>query len=153
IGAGLGAALAALTVLVLRPSPQAPVVAPAARAPHEAKAIVAAHDETPLSGNCERLAKRTAATIARVKSSIRDPEWKPPHLCVNTPGATWTLVVEQAGVSQNEGAGGLGFAVALVHVDAQGKETSVLPMKAFHETWKLEAGVTTVNVTLPDYWG
>ena len=110
----------------------------------------------PVLGICERLAKRSADVLAAAKKHVPHATVKMPELCVTTPHATWALVAERAGLgtpSAWPSSEGLGVAVMLVHVDVEGNETSVLPSKAMHETWKTDGGTFIANMTLAATWG
>jgi hypothetical protein len=110
----------------------------------------------PVLGICERLAKRSADALAPVKKHLPHETVKLPELCVTTPHATWALVAERATMgapSTWPDSKGLGVAVRLVHVDVEGNETSVLPVKAMHETWQADGGALVVNMTLAATWG
>ncbi len=116
------------------------------------------------AGPCARFAERTATALSAVEGALHGTDRKPPELCVPTARATWALVVERAilrrpwagmGCARPNDAAceGIGFTLALVHVDAAGKETSVLPLKALHETWKLDGGTFIANATMAPMWG
>jgi hypothetical protein len=108
------------------------------------------------AGWCARLAHRTDAAMSAVRAAIHDADWKAPDLCVSSARGTWALVVERAVTSGPPGeaaSSSIRFAVALVHVDAEGHETSVLPNKELHDTWKLDGGSLVTNVSLEPTWG
>jgi hypothetical protein len=105
---------------------------------------------------CARFAEATSASLATIRGELPSSDWEPPRLCATSVLGTWALVVDGAIVGSPEGLeeDGVGFALLLVHVDAHGRKTSVLPMKSFHEHWKAhDAAALTVNLTLRPAWG
>jgi hypothetical protein len=114
-------------------------------------------DASAAAGTCEAFAKRTARALASVAQAIRVPDWKPPELCVVTRRATWGLVVDRAvaGAPLDEPLAeqAVGLAVILVHVDAHGTETSVLPLGPLQRKWTREGRLVDANLSLNLAWG
>ena len=131
----------------------APLDAGSADAAMEEASAVDAADAADL---CARFAERSAAALSGVRGRLHEANKKLPELCVTTPRTTWALVVEHAAeaVPSSEPDGtGVGIAIALLHVDANARETRVLPFKPFHDTWKVEGGSFVGNVSLAPSWG
>jgi hypothetical protein len=147
---GLGAAATAAMVLaVAAGSPAGPASEPA-----RGLALLAGDLAPTAADHCERLARRSEAALAPLKDQLDQHGFKLPALCAVTQHGTWTFAVERAVFGTGDYTEKtLGVALALVHVDAEGRETSILPMARFHERLTDERGAVTVNLAQPDYWG